>query len=618
MRINSSFNARNATPQQIAETFVVPEYFEQVAAFNNLVLVGPRGLGKTTIMKALTASGLRFLHQRPDLKEFLSRIDFSYIPIYVPAESIWRGNAQSITGALGEEHERDHVLNGLFVDHCLHQLVTSFEDAIFHSELGQPAEHFPWMISLSESDEKLICNECSVFWGLPRVQNSFVGLKLSLLQRSNEYRASISSLPDRTALDQVLSYQKYDFLLMLKGFFDVVGSIREGIRWSVCFDEMEIAPKRVLAQLYENLRSFDQRAVLKFSLFPYIDFYSLEQRQSASERGPVDGQDFHTVILANKFANPDYTLARRLISNECTAAGTSLGEFSAYLNGSSSIHKGTRKFTDRGVERNYVAIHAMAAQAGDKSYIDYMKQNGILKAGDLDAVKGEKKRAQLIRKTAPITEIRSYYLVKGGKNAGSSSRRASSKGFGYYHGFDQILSLTEGNPRAIKYYVTDLLRSFDRGENSAVAQNRAISRNVDRFRALVSAHTFSIKTVNEQTHAPLQLVDILGDALSEVLLGPQFQPEPALSYEVKGLNSKLNDALVLAINSGALIVDQTSGGKQLIFDLEGCRFRLSHRLAPFYKLPTITGQPRKLSGLPRTTGTYDNQPDLLSWAKNDV
>jgi len=618
MRINSSFNARNATPQQIAETFVVPEYFEQVAAYNNLVLVGPRGLGKTTIMKVLTASGLRFLHQRPDLNGLLSRMDFNYIPIYVPAESIWRGNAQSITGALGEEHERDHVLNGLFVDHCLHQLVTSFEDAIVHSEPDQPAEQCPWMISLSESDEKLICNECSAFWGLPRMQNSFVGLKLSLLQRSNEYRASISSLPDRTALDRVLSYQKHDFLLMLKGFFDVVGSIREGIRWSVCFDEMEIAPKRVLAQLYENLRSFDQRAVLKFSLFPYIDFYSLEQRKSASERGPVDGQDFHTVILANKFANPDYNLARQLVSNECAAAGTSLADLSTYLNSSTSINRGTRKFTGRGFERNYVAIHEMAGQAGDKSYIDYMKKNGIQKAGDLDGVIGEKKRAQLIRKTAPIAEIRSYYLVKGGKNADSNSRRTSSKGFGYYHGFDQILCLTEGNPRAIKYYVTDLLRSFDRQENSAVAQNRAISRNVDRFRALVSAHTFSIKVVNEQTHAPLQLVDILGDALSEVLLGPQFQPEPALSYEVKGLNSRLNDALVLAINSGALIVDQTSGGKQLIFDLEGCRFRLSHRLAPFYKLPTITGQPRKLAGLPKTTGTYDTQPDLLSWAKNDV
>lgn len=614
MRIHTSFNARNASPKQIAETFVVPDYFEQVAGFHNLVMIGPRGLGKTTIMKALTASGLYFLHQRPDLEEILRKIDFGYIPIYIPAESIWRGNAQSISCALEEEHERDQILNGLFVDHCLHQLIGSFEDALVNPESEKDSNDFAWSVQISENEEKFISNECSMFWGLNRVQNSFVGLKLALLQRSNLYRSAISSLPDRKTLDVAMRLEKSDFLLMLKGFFDVVESVRGKLKWSVCFDEMEIAPKRVLAQLYENLRSFDQRAVLKFSLFPYIDFYTLEQRRVASERGPVDGQDFHSVILANKFANPDYNLSKQLIANECAAAGTSLGQFADYLNRSTSIHKGTRQFTDSGFERNYAAIYSMAERAGDRSYLTYMSKNGVRKASDLEIIKGEKKRAQLIRKPAPIAEIRSYYLVKGGRNSSEISRRTSSKGFGYYHGFDQILALTEGNPRAIKYYLGDLLKSFISKENSAVAQNRAISRNVDRFRALVSAHTFSSDVLDRQTHSTLKLVDKLGDALSERLLGPDFQPEPALSYEVKSLSPELKDTLELAINSGALVVDQRSGNSHLIFDLEGYRFRLSHRLAPFYKLPTITGQPKTLSGLPETKVSYVKQPDLLNWA----
>ncbi|MFN3259740.1 MAG: hypothetical protein ACE37J_04190 [Pikeienuella sp.] len=595
----------------------MPDYFEQVAAFHNLVLVGPRGLGKTTVMKALTASGLTHLHQRDDLKSILRDIDFGYVPIYIPAESIWRGTAQSISGALSEDYERDHILNGLFVDHCLHQLVSSFEDALVDTDQGDSQVLQPWSVSLTDIEEKDICNQCSVFWGLQRAQNSFVGLKLALLQRSNQYRSAITSLPNRSELELVMKYQKYDFLIALKGFFDIVGSHCADLRWSVCFDEMEIAPKRVLAQLYENLRSFDQRAVLKFSLFPYIDFYSLEQRMAASESGPTDGQDFHTVILANKFANPDYSLAKRLIKNECDLAGIQIDTFINYLNSSSSIHRGTRRFTENGFERDFVAIHAMAVQAGDKSYVDYMKRNGINRAGDLQTLKGNNKRAQVIRKPAPIAEIRSYYLVKGGGKSHIDSRRTSAKGFGYYHGFDQMLDLTEGNPRAIKYYVTDLLRSLARGENSAVAQNRAISRNVDRFRALVSAHTYSGDIVSSQLQSPLQLVDTLGDFLSEVLLASDFQPEPPLSYEVKGLNPHLSEALILAVNSGALVVDQTTGRKQLIFDLEGCRFRASHRLAPFYKLPTITGQPRVLSGMPRTRRSYIDQPDLLSWAKDD-
>ncbi|UOA27126.1 hypothetical protein DSM107133_01837 [Pseudosulfitobacter sp. DSM 107133] len=617
MIVHSSFNARNASPRQIAETFVVPDYFEQVAGFHNLVLVGPRGLGKTTIMKALTASGLFFLHQRPDLKDRLSKIDFNFIPIYIPAETIWRGNAQSISGALEVDYERDHVLNGLFVDHCLHQLVASFEDAISESDAEANDTLFPWSVQISEQEEKFISNECSKFWGLRRAQNSFVGLKLALLQRSNQYRSAISSLPNKQALDAVMQMESLDFLLMLKGFFNIVGSLRGELRWSICFDEMEIAPKRVLAQLYENLRSFDQRAVLKFSLFPYIDFYSLKERVAAQENGPVEGQDYHSIILANKFANADYTLSKKLISNECLAAGTTSTDFAEYLNSSTSIHKGTRKFSASGFERNFVEIHTMAVQAGDTSYVTYMSKNGVSKAGDINKIKGEKKRAQLIRKPLPIAEIRSYYLVKGGHTSGWASRRTSAKGYGYYHGFDQILALTEGNPRAIKYYVGDLLKSFLAKENPAVAQNRAISRNVDRFRALISAHTYSTEALESQIHSILELVDKLGDALSENLLGQNFQPEPALSYVVRNLKPELKEPLALAINSGALVVDQLSGSKQLIFDLEEHRFRISHRLAPFYKLPTITGQSRTLSGLPETKISYAEQPDLLNWASKD-
>ena len=618
MNSQSSFNARNASPKQIAETFVVPDHFEQVAAFHNLVLVGPRGLGKTTMMKALTASGLYYLHQRQDLSDRLAKIDFSYVPVYIPAETIWRGNAQSISGAIEEEHVRDHILNGLFVDHCLHQLVSSFEDALATPQTMNGSEMFPWSVCLSDDEEKLVCNECSKFWGIERLQHSFVGLKLALLQRSNKFKSAVNSLPETKGLQAVMSIEALDFVLMLRGFFDIVDSVRRNLRWSICFDEMEIAPKRVLAQLYENLRSFDQRAVLKFSLFPYIDFYSLEQRIAASERGPVDGQDFHSVILANKFANPDYTLSKKLIANECAAVGTSLGEFISYLNGSSAIHRGTREFSNTGFERNFVAIHSRAIEAGDKSYEAYMAKNGVLRAGDLTAVKSETKRAQLIRKPAPIAEIRSYYLVKSGRVSSVKGRRTSSKGYGYYHGFDQVLALTEGNPRAIKYYVGDLIKSFLAKENSAVAQNRIISRNVDRFRALVSAHTYPSDVLDRQTHSTLELVDKLGNALSESLLGSEFRPEPPLSYILKDVKPELRDALELAINSGALVVDQWSGSKQLIFDLEGCRVRISHRLAPFYKLPTITGQPRVLSGMPQTKASYVDQPDLLNWAIDDA
>ena len=617
MSYHLSFNARNASPEQIASSFIMPKHFEQVAGFRNLVLVGPRGLGKTTIMKALTASGLHFLHQRSDLKERLEKIDFSYVPIYIPAETIWRGNAQTISNSVDDEGIRNHILNGLFVDHCLHQLISSFEDAL--SVSGRPGSSicYPWAVDISEEGERRISNKCSSFWGIERLQHSFVGLKLALLERSNKFRAAVSSLPKNDDLNAVLKIEKQDFLLMLKGFFDIVGEVQNGLRWSICFDEMEIAPKAVLTRLYDSLRSYDQRAVLKFSLFPYADFYSFEKRELFPGVGPVAGQDFDPVVLANDFANPDYSLSRMLIENDCRAANVDFGEFSNYLNASSSILPGTRKFTSKGFGRNFEEIFAHSTDVGDRSYIEYMEKNGVRKASDVHQVRGEKRRAQVLRKPAPIAEIRSYYFAKTGNGGGTSARRASTKGFGYYHGIDQIVAITEGNPRAIKYYLNDLLANFLKNEDPSVAQNRAISRNVDRFRALAAAHALPNDLRDAEPQSTLELVDRLGNVLSERLLGLDFQPEPQLSYILKDVKPSIKPAIEVAINSGALVVDARLGSTQLIFDLEGCRVRISHRLAPFYKLPTITGQSRILSGLPEMNAASVREPDLLNWATFD-
>lgn len=617
MNSNFQFNARNASPKQIAENIVLPDHFEQVAEFHNLVLVGPRGLGKTTIMKSLTAAGLYHLHQRDDLKERLSNIDFGYIPIYIPAETIWRGNAQAITNFIEDESVRDHILNGLFVDHCLHELVTSFLGSSYLDTEKSEHKNYPWMVAINKDEEKIICNESSHFWKLDIQQNSFIGLQLALLHRLNVYMSAVSSLPEQQPLEKALSNQKLDFLLMLKGFFNIVESVKKTtLRWSIYFDEMEIAPKRVLAQLYENLRSFDQRAVLKFSLYPYVDFYTMEQKAQLSGNGPMEGQDFHSIVLASKFANPDHSLARKIINQECNRSGISLGELQNYLNSSNAISRSSREYGSHGFERNYVNIYKASKSSGDKSYLKYMHDNGITNEDDIKSLKGENSRARILRKPAPIAEIRSYYLRKGTAREKEKGRRSSAKGFGYYHGFEQILTITEGNTRAIKFYLNDLINSYKKEESPAAAQNRAISRNVDRFRALVAAQTYSHDIILKQKISALALADKMGFNLADKLLAPEFQPEPALSYTLSKISDELEIPLVLAINSGALVVNQHSGGKRLIFELEGCRVRLSHRLAPFYKLPTITGQAIVFNEVPRESEVMTEQPDLLNWESN--
>jgi hypothetical protein len=617
--ISSPFNARNASPKEIANSFVVPEYFEQAARFQNLVLVGPRGIGKTTLMKVLTSTGLLHLHQRPELKEFLSTLDFSYIPVYIPAESIWKGTAQLISeDGLGEE-ERDLLLNGLFVDHCLHQLICSLEDASRGGSPDLSTLSTPWSIEMSPAQEAEISVSCSELWQLERPKHSLLGLKLGLIQRANGFRSVISSLTARQSLTKTYGPAKVarlDLLLMLKGFFDIIDTVIGPKRWAVSFDEMEIAPKRVLQQLYENLRSFDQRAVLKFSLFPFMDFYQAEERLAAMGTGPVDGQDYHSIVLTSRFANADYSFARRIFQQECVERGVDFGAFTAYLNKSTAVHRGSREAKSTGFERRFDKIFASSVRSGDRKFVDFMKANDLGTEEAINDLRGENKRAQLLRKIAPIAEIRSYYFSRDLKQLDSEQRfrRSSAKGYGYYHGFDQLLALSESNPRAIKYFMNELIPAFVSGEISSVAQNRIIPRNVDRFRALIAAHTYSSGVRSSSSLATLFVIDTLGNFLAENLLSEEFQPQPPLSFSIKSLAPDIRDAIILGINSGGLIADQRGDGRQLLFDLEDCRIRISHRLAPYFKLPTITGQSRMLSHLPAVDDSR-RQPDLLNWIR---
>ena len=618
---SSQFNARNASASQIAKSFVVPEYFSEVTSFRNVVLVGPRGIGKTTLLKAITAPGLLGLHRRPDLAEVLSGMDFEYLPIYIPAESIWKGTANLVKQTFSQDADQKLILGGLFTDHCLYQLISAFEEAaILQTSLNQ-GEKFPWAIAVSDDQEAKIASHCSELWELPKPQKSFLGVKLQLLKRANLYRASIAHHVNPKALEEVREIGHLDFLVMLKGFMDIASKFAGVNRWTISFDEMEIAPKSILSHLYENLRSFDQRAALKFSLFPFVDFYEEKGGFIPNPSSPIHGQDFHPVILSNKFSNPDYTFAKKLIQSECEARGQSYGEFKSYLNKSSAIYANTRKFSDNGFERQPDKIYQCSMSKGDTGFKKYMQTKGIVSPEDVLSVSGEARRANVIRKVFPIAEIRSYYLSKPLKRRASNGsrtvRRVSAKGYGYYHGFDQFLNLTEGNPRAIKYYLNELLSDMDAQKESRIAQNAAIPRNVDRFRALIASQTVPSVDVGGATSSALKVVDALGHALAESLLGTDFQPEPALSYELKNVKPEIREALISAINSGALVVEQNASGKKLLFELEGCRVRLSHRLSPYYKLPTISGQSRVLSGLPETKESYDHQPDLLAWADAD-
>lgn len=611
-----SFNARNSTPEEIAKNLIAPPYLDRVAQFQNTILIGPRGIGKTTVLKCLTPSGLTELAKRVDISDEIDLTKIDYTPVYIPAESIWKGVSESVASiGLGEETS-DLVLNGIFTFHCLHQVISGIEAVRDLCETGENVSNSPWLFEISDKQEADISGLLSEYWDLPKPCRSFLAMKLELNREANTYRTAVSHLDGAS---KVSGLRKVDLVKYLKVFLDVVSDICKRDRWSFSFDEMEIAPSSVMAYLYESLRSFDQRAVFKFSLFPVPDFYTAEEFELKKPAGPGPGQDYDPIILSNRFKSLDLDFADRIARRECDVRGVSPSEFKKYINSSRAIV--TRDYHDGQIKgsRNYEKIISIAEQSGDVGVREHLSKRNIRSSSQIKNIKGDAPRAE-VRKIAPIAELRSYYFRKNtSRNGKQNLSRNSAKNYGYYHGYDQLLTLTEGNPRALKFLMADLFQGFLAGKPSAATQNDAIPLNVDRFRALVSAQTAGVSTtrLNGSELSALEVIDALGAELTKGVLGKKFKAEPALSFEAHRTDHAMKLAIINGVNAGALVLDNSNDAQGLRFEVDGSRFRISYRLAPFFKLPTVTGNSRMISRPPSRSAEVNDQPDLLSWSQLD-
>jgi len=55
-----TFNAKYLSYQEVADSFISNTEFYQLQANASILLMGPRGCGKTTLLKMLTPAGLHY------------------------------------------------------------------------------------------------------------------------------------------------------------------------------------------------------------------------------------------------------------------------------------------------------------------------------------------------------------------------------------------------------------------------------------------------------------------------------------------------------------------------------------------------------------------------------
>lgn len=556
------FNARNLTPEEVAESFVPPEEFDELWSKNHTVLMGPRGSGKTTLLKMLTLPALNSWNQE---QAAYIRKHIGFTAVYIPTDIHWH---HQLLHARYRLESCPDVLQLFSVvamtTNVLTALATSMGYVIRYEYLNSREEE----AALSE----LLIRE----WRLGPAIPSLAGINEAMKSRINDMytqmdrltrgRISSAELPDYFSLDYLAATT-----VACAAFDRIFQSEYTNTRkWALCFDELELAPQWLQDRLFAELRSTDERYIFKLSTSPIPNLIS------ATAASP--GHDF-TVIRLWPHKKKDFRLfCQRLTSAILSKHGLTVSP-QALFGTSLLASQADAKEYNRGsrtwrIMRDWAKFDRGFRTVLEKAAISY----------DDPTTQDPQKRDQVLRKAKPLVLLRHTFL----KIDGSGTRR-SRKVPTIYSGENAIYDISEGNPRLLIGIVNDTLSKYHRKPSlrqiPRATQASVLTSASKQFGDLIRSLPEATAVVNNTSVQLYTLLEQIGHYFFETMLLEPFTLDPSGSFFVDPATpEELHPMLKKAVYHGALVLVDPADDP---FDsqLSGKRFRISYILAPSFKLP---------------------------------
>jgi hypothetical protein len=579
----------------VAATFVPPECYSNLMMRRHTLIVGPRGSGKTTLLKMLQGPALE-AWKHPDAQQYRDRIDFT--GIFVPADRSWTAQL-SLLGQGRIEHEHAERLGiAAFTTHVLRSLVSAIEYRI------RPPND-PTLVAhrrkrLSREGEKEFVDEVTKVWFLEPHAPSLLGLRHALSARLSsilELSSSESTRGPGGRSERLGSttYLHLDFLAAAGFATEVFNSLADddGGKWAFLFDELELAPDWIRAELIRSLRS-DNRFLFKLSLSPYTS------EKTLSPSGAWEGHDYEIIPLWYPQKEKGYDFCRALIVSMLKERGivsitpeNLLG--SSEFDASDGSEEGSRYLPGSRIQRRFVNLARK-----DASFATYLRDHN-LDVRRFQQLK-DNQRAAEVRKISALVVVRDTF--RRGDEDASPAKPRSRKNPNLYRGATAVFAIVEGNPRWLIGVVAPLLKRLEgevRAETTHLVvrpslQAKEVSKAGNRFRAFLKTIPCPALGDSGAVSGVLQVLDAIGEYFySQIVLSP-FNPDPPGTFVVDGaIPDGVMKSLAIALNAGAVVYVPDPRSELVLDSLTGKRFRLSYLLAPHYKLPIQLGRAISLS-----------------------
>lgn len=586
-----AYNARHINAEEVASQFVPSEKFWELIALRNSLLIGPRGSGKTHLLKMLQPKALS-AWQSPEAQR--ARAAVKYWGVFTPADINWKMQVDQKAATL-EDDVKHKFSNAIFLSHFRESFITCLLQ-LTRDRPKNDAGHEALAVHLTKSDEIKLCLALAKAWKLRVDIPSLDGLKVGIVEELAQL--------GRTALQETLSPYIVRLLSMnllgvaremAEHFIQVTGLYSS--RWALCFDELEIAPLQIQKDLFEYLRSTDQRFIFKLAISPSNDASGLLNSESAASAGndydaiPLwftdqrEREQFCSLLWEKQSAN---TLAKNLYPH-------SILQRSRFQYTNAETDHGPRRYKGReGWLKDFREL-----ERKDPSFAQYLRKNGI-RTESLDSTPREKMNS-VVRKVAPLVGFRNCYFAPSKTDSSHGPHRKSLKRAPteVFSGWEAVCTATEGNPRWFSGIASRLILKWSGSpsgkELSREQQTQELESAAKKFLAWINSIPVE---ATEYEITKLSLYDLISAIAKEFeisALGKNFTADPVLAFTVdEATPPSIRRLVMAALNIGAIVIfDEDSNFTSA--SPVGRTFRIVHLLAPHFNLPMRKGKSRKLS-----------------------